>query len=81
MNTSQNRNDSQNQRQENRAQNTDLETKWNTIENDYRAKYPNLTDNDVNYRTGEFDSMTENIARRTNRSREDVNNEIRNWNH
>ena len=79
MDTSQNQNDNQSQRQENRSQNADLERKWNTIENDYRAKYPNLTDNDVNYRTGEFDSMTESIARRTNRNREDVNNEIRDW--
>ena len=57
----------------------DLETKWNDIAISYREKYPTLTEDDVDYRVGEFDSMTDRIAKRTNRRREDVLDEIRDW--
>ena len=56
-----------------------LETKWNNIAPSYRERYPTLTEQDVNYREGEFDSMTDRIAKRTNRRREDVLAEIRDW--
>lgn len=58
----------------------DLERRWQDIEKHYRRRYPNITDEDVNFRTGEFDNMTDRIAKRTNRNRKDVNDEIRNWN-
>ena len=57
----------------------DAESRWKDIKSDYRKRYPSITDEDVSYRTGEFDSMTDKIAKRTNRNYEDVNNEIRNW--
>lgn len=57
----------------------DIESRWQDIESDYRKKHPGITDEDVNFRTGEFDNMTDRIAKRTNRSREDVDEEIRNW--
>lgn len=57
----------------------ETERRWNNISKDYRRRYPNLTSEDVDYRQGEFDNMTDRIAQRTNRSREDVQNEIRNW--
>ncbi|MCK0125071.1 hypothetical protein MWU76_11725 [Gelidibacter sp. F2691] len=56
-----------------------FEDRWETIRKDYRKQYPTITDDDVNYRTGEFDMLTQNIARRTNRSREQVSEEIKNW--
>lgn len=59
--------------------NLDTESHWNKIKGDYRKRYPNVTDEDVDYRTGEFDNMTDRIAKRTNRKREDVYNEIRDW--
>lgn len=59
--------------------NSDNESLWKDIESDYRRRYPNVTDEDVNYKSGEFDAMTERIAKRTNRNREDVYNEIRDW--
>lgn len=62
-----------------REQNSDLESQWNTIEKYYRRRHPNVTDEDVNYRSGEFESMTDRIAKRTNRSRDQVTDEIRNW--
>lgn len=58
----------------------DIEDRWNEINEEYRRRYPNLTSDDVDYRAGEFDNMTDRIAQRTNRSREDVQDEIRNWN-
>ncbi|TXE05505.1 hypothetical protein ES711_15675 [Gelidibacter salicanalis] len=56
-----------------------LEDRWETIRKEYRKEYPNITDEDVDYRTGEFDMLAQNIARRTNRSREEVSEEIRSW--
>lgn len=65
-----------------RKQNTDqqMERRWENIRNQYRDRYPELNEDDVNYREGEFDTMTDRIAKRTNRSREQVQNEIRDWN-
>lgn len=58
-----------------------LERNWKYMRNSYRQQYPNLTNEDVNFSEGEFDTMTERIAQRTNRRRQDVQNDIRNWNH
>ncbi|MDN3724145.1 hypothetical protein QRD02_07105 [Aequorivita sp. SDUM287046] len=63
----------------NRNAENDLETKWNDIAPSYRKMYPSITEQDVDYREGEFDSMTDRIAKRTNRRREDVLSEIRDW--
>lgn len=57
----------------------DLERRWKKMGNTYRENYPALTDDDVNYKSGEFNKMTERIAKRTNRRREDVENDIRSW--
>ncbi|WP_051285039.1 hypothetical protein [Aequorivita capsosiphonis] len=70
----------ENQRnQQNQQGGQKLENKWNNIKTSYREKYPNLTEEDVNYREGEFDDMTQRVAQRTNRDREQVRNEIRDW--
>ena len=58
---------------------TEIETKWKDIESSYRKEHPTLTEEDVNYREGEFDDMVHRIARRTNRSRELVLEDIKNW--
>ncbi|MGC1630662.1 MAG: hypothetical protein WA749_00980 [Gelidibacter sp.] len=57
----------------------DREKKWKDIHHDYRRRYPDITDEDVDYNEGEFDNMTDRIAKRTNRSRNLVNDEIDNW--
>lgn len=57
----------------------ELESKWERIVNSYRKEYPTLLEADINYRVGEFDDMTQRIARRTNRTRESVQTEIQNW--
>jgi len=63
----------------NNDSNRDIESRWHDIESDYRRRYPNLTQDDVNYRQGEFDNMTDRIAKRTNRNRQQVRDEIENW--
>jgi uncharacterized protein YjbJ (UPF0337 family) len=77
------RNQQNQQNQQNQANqgehNQQLERKWNDIENSYREQYPDLTDEDTSYREGEFNEMTQRVADRTNRSREEVQNEIRDW--
>ena len=70
----------ENTRQGNSESNHDTEKNWKNIEVDYRRRYPDVTDEDVMYKSGEFDLMTGRIAKRSNSNREDVNNEIREWN-
>ena len=57
-----------------------LEGRWSNIQADYRKKNPNITDEDVNFESDEFDHMIASVARRTKRSADDIKNEIKNWN-
>ncbi len=57
-----------------------LEGRWSNIQADYRKKYPNITDDDIKFRDGDFDHAIASIARRTDRSAKDVENDIKNWN-
>lgn len=56
-----------------------LEGQWSNIQADYRKKYPKITDDDINFKSGEFDHMIASVARRTNKSVQEVENEIRSW--
>lgn len=56
-----------------------LVDRWKTIRDDYRKRYPDITDDDVKFESGDFDLMTERIAKRTNRSPDDIAAEIRHW--
>lgn len=56
-----------------------LEGRWSNIQADYRKKYPELEDDDVNLVNNDFDAMVNRIARRTSRSRQDVENDIKSW--
>lgn len=56
-----------------------LEGRWSNIQADYRKKNPDITDEDIQFRSGEFDHMIASIARRTNKSKEEVENDIRSW--
>ncbi|HET8735826.1 MAG TPA: hypothetical protein VFM69_04430 [Pricia sp.] len=57
----------------------DLEDRWYEVEADYRERYPNLTDEDVNVEAGRFDRTLERIGRRTDRSPHQVRQDIENW--
>ena len=61
--------------------NRDIESRWLDIESDFRKRYPEVTDEDVRYRTGEFDNMTDRLAKRTNRNVGAITKEIKYWNH
>jgi hypothetical protein len=56
-----------------------LEGRCSNIQSDYRKKYPELRDEDIKYNPNEFDAMVNRIARRTDRSRQEVENDIRGW--
>jgi|GEM_PF-2145894 len=56
-----------------------LERNWKDMKPSYRKRFPNLTEEDVNYRTGEFDFMMERVAKRTGRNRQQVHQDIENW--
>ncbi|TXD81561.1 hypothetical protein ESY86_06915 [Subsaximicrobium wynnwilliamsii] len=68
-----------NNQKQNQEANRDLESRWNEIESNYRRRHPNVTDEDVDYEKGEFDSMTNRVAKSTNRSRDQINEDIGNW--
>ncbi|HLT33248.1 MAG TPA: hypothetical protein VKZ98_05605 [Aquaticitalea sp.] len=56
-----------------------LEGRWSNIQSDYRKKYPQLIEDDIIYGKNKFHEMIDRIARRTDRSRAQVENEIRGW--
>ncbi|WP_339922074.1 hypothetical protein [uncultured Cyclobacterium sp.] len=56
-----------------------LENRWRDIRFTYSKRYPVLTEEDITYKNGEFDAMTERIANRTKRTKKQVQNEIQNW--
>ena len=70
----------ENTRQGNQDSHLKKATQWKNILSDYRRKYPAITDEDIHLETGGFDNMTGRIAKRTNRNREDVYNEVKDWN-
>lgn len=67
--------------EDSKLNNTDdgLEGRWSNIQADYRKKYPEITDADIDSRSDGFDYMIAQVARRTNRSKQDVENDIRGW--
>lgn len=69
----------QNTHQPNEEPKHNLERHWSEIRDDYRKKYPHITDEDVNFKVGEFDVMAMRIAKRTQRTPEEIHKEISNW--
>ena len=57
-----------------------LEERWPIVQDSFREKYHKLTDDDVKYNKGEFDSMLGRMENRTGKSRSALEDEIRNWN-
>ncbi len=57
----------------------DLEDKWYGIEDEYRERYPNLTDKDVTVEPNRFRQTLERIGRRRGKSYREILNEIQNW--
>ncbi|QDO94474.1 hypothetical protein FNB79_11030 [Formosa sediminum] len=83
-NTANEHNNNKQQEREYRAQNghanlSDLQKKWNAIQEEYRNQYPEVTAEDVDFQTDEFDALTTRLAKRTNKSTEAVKQEIKDW--
>ncbi|WP_373519513.1 hypothetical protein [Pricia sp.] len=57
----------------------DMEDKWYEIEEDYRNRYSDITDDDVKVEPGRFDRTMERIGRRRGKSPGEVRDEIENW--
>jgi len=74
-------NQNQNKGQNSSQNQNQTENNWNRVKDQYREKYPQLSQEDTKYRDGEFEQMTERIGKKTNRNSQDVQNEIKNWNH
>ena len=56
-----------------------LENNWKDMKQSYRKRFPDLKQEDVEYRSGEFESMMERVAQRTGRNRKQVHEDIQNW--
>ena len=69
----------QNIRQDTTNTSDPIERRWNDIKSDYRMHYDSLTDDDMSYDSGDFNSVVERIAQRTHRNPSDVQQEIKNW--
>lgn len=57
----------------------DIEMRWQEIEKDFKSHYPELSEEDLKYREGEFNQMIERIAKRTNKSSQEVRDKIWEW--
>lgn len=66
-------------RKQNSEADEDLEDIWYGIQDEFRIRYPILTDEDVNVQSGQFHYTLDRISRRLNRLPEEVRREIENW--
>ena len=56
-----------------------LMDKWYGIEDEYRAEFSTITDDDVYFEDGEFDAMMDRVGRRRGKTRREIRDEIQNW--
>lgn len=57
----------------------DIEMRWLEIERDFKSHYPELSDEDLKYHEGEFNTMIERIGKRTNKNPQEVRDKIWEW--
>ena len=57
----------------------DLEDIWFGIEDEFRMRYPTLTDEDVNVEPGRFKNTLDRMGQRLNRTPEEIRRDIENW--
>ncbi|MDT7827584.1 hypothetical protein RQM65_02755 [Pricia sp. S334] len=57
----------------------DLEDQWYEIEDEYRTRYSDITDEDVKVEPGRFDRTVDRIARRRGKTPNEIRDEIDNW--
>lgn len=56
-----------------------LEAKWESVRKPLQVKYPNLKDDDLHYKKGEFGLMLARIGSKISRSESRLRHEILNW--
>lgn len=56
-----------------------LEAKWESVRKPLQRKYPNLKDEDVQYKKGEFGLMLGRIGSKTGLTESQLRHEILNW--
>src|SRR5690606_14349096 len=59
----------------------DLEDAWFDIEDEFRIRYPTLTDGDVTVEPGRFQNTLDRMGQRLNRTLEEIRQEIESWNY
>ena len=57
----------------------DIEMRWQEIEKDFKSHYPELSEEDLKYRDGEFNQMIERIGKQTNKTPQEVRDKIWEW--
>lgn len=57
----------------------DLEDRWYEIQDEYRSRFSDITDDDVNVEPGRFERTLDRIGRRRGKSPGEVRDEIENW--
>ena len=57
----------------------DSEKLWRAIKSEYKNRHPSLTEDDIDFQHGNYEELKQRIAKRTSRSVEEVDKEIRNW--
>lgn len=56
-----------------------LEGKWKQIKGKFKQKYGHVTDDDIFFSEGKFDEMLGKIQEKTGKKKEDILEEIENW--
>ncbi|MBU2905944.1 hypothetical protein KO529_14185 [Arenibacter algicola] len=57
----------------------ELEDKWYEIEQEYRERYSDITDEDVEIEPGRFDLTVKQIGNRIGKTPNEIRAEIENW--
>ncbi|HLT32582.1 MAG TPA: hypothetical protein VKZ98_02220 [Aquaticitalea sp.] len=64
---------------DNKPLDQDFGNRWSMVQHSYIKKFPNLTDEDVEYNLHGYNGMIHRIATRTHRTQQEVENDIRDW--
>jgi hypothetical protein len=61
------------------SENYNLEDKWYGIQQEYRNRYMDITDEDADVEPGRFDLTIDRIGRRRGKTPREIRTEIENW--
>ena len=58
---------------------TELEGKWNQVKGQFKQKYGEWFENDETFLDGKFDEVVGKIQEKSGRTREEIEQEIKDW--